>query len=67
MEALTTIMTNEEFLHGVYGIGEKSVESIKDFFTDKERKRLLQRLEAFGVNFDPAAYTQGMLDAEHAK
>jgi len=60
-------MTDETFLRSVYGIGEKSVESIKDFFTDKDKKKLLQRLEAFGVNFDSAAYIQGILDAEHAK
>lgn len=67
LDDLEKIMTDETFLRSVYGIGEKSVESIKDFFTDKDKKKLLQRLEAFGVNFDSAAYIQGILDAEHAK
>lgn len=67
LEDLTQIMTDEEFLVGIYGIGEKSVESIKDFFSDKDKKKLLHRLETSGVNFDSSKYAEGMLDTEHAK
>lgn len=65
LEDLTVIMTDEEFLRSIYGVGEKIVEWIVRFL--KDNKALLKRLEAAGVNFDSSKYTEGMLDAEHAK
>ena len=67
LDDLTKIMSNEEFLTSIYGIGEKSVEGIGRFFGDRENKKILQRLEHVGVNFDPSKYAEWMLDAEHAK
>jgi len=58
LDDLTKIMSNEEFLTSIYGIGEKSVEGIGRFFGDRENKKILQRLEHVGVNFDPSKYAE---------
>ena len=50
LEDLTIATDNEEFLRGIYGIGEKIVEWIIGFF--KHNTSLLQRLETYGLNFD---------------
>jgi len=49
-------MTNEEFLRGIYGVGEKIVEGIVQFF--HHNTVLLRRLEAYGLNFDASKYTE---------
>ncbi|HMS91553.1 MAG TPA: helix-hairpin-helix domain-containing protein, partial [Candidatus Absconditabacterales bacterium] len=51
------LVTNQELLRSIYGIGEKSVESISTFFQDKDNIKLLKQLEAYGVNMDPKKYT----------
>jgi len=50
-------ISNQEFLSSVYGIGEKTVESITNFFQNKHNIKLLEQLEAYWVNFDPKKYT----------
>lgn len=52
------LLVDEEFLQGIYGIGEKSIVAIKQFFGDKQNKKLLDVLEKFGVNFDPKKYDE---------
>ena len=59
-------VTNEEFLRSIYGIGEKTVESITSFFTNKHNLNILQQLEKAGVNFDPTKYTD-LIKASEAK
>lgn len=59
-------VTNEEFLRSIYGIGEKTVESITSFFTDKHNLDILEQLEKAGVNFDPQKYTD-LIKASEAK
>jgi len=50
-------LTNKEFLVAIYGIGEKSVESITTFFQNKYNIKLLEQLTEYGVNMDPKKYT----------
>ena len=59
-------VTNEEFLRSIYGIGEKTVESITGFFQNKHNLKLLEQLEQVGVNFDPKKYTD-LIKASEAK
>ena len=55
-ENIKTI-TNEEFLRSIYGIGEKTVENIKEFFHDKNNLEIINQLKAYGVNINPQKYT----------
>lgn len=54
-------MTDKEFLRSIYGIGEKTVESITKFFHDKHNLKILDQLEKAGVNMNPQKY------ADHVK
>ena len=58
--------TNKDFLESIYGIGEKTVESITTFFTAKHTTKLLDELKAYGVNLDPEKYSD-LLKAEEVK
>jgi len=49
-------LTNEEFLINIYWIGEKIVQSIIWFFHNKHNQKILERLENYGLNFDPNKY-----------
>ncbi|MCX6824627.1 MAG: NAD-dependent DNA ligase LigA [candidate division SR1 bacterium] len=57
-------LTNEEFLSSIYGIGEKSVETIKNFFHAKHNLELLHKLESYGVNMDPKKYSDHLKASE---
>lgn len=59
-------VTNEEFLRSIYGIGEKTVESITSFFTSKHNLKILDQLQQSNVNFDPKKYTD-LIKASEAK
>lgn len=59
-------LTDQEFLSSIYGIGEKTVESMIDFFQSKHNLRLIRLLENYGVNMDPEKYSD-LLKAENAK
>ena len=54
---ITDILTNKEFLSSIYGIGEKSVETIATFFSDQKNLHLLEQLKNYGVNLDPKKYS----------
>ncbi len=60
------LLTNQEFLWSVYGIGEKTVESMTKFFTTKHNLKLLEQLKRYGVNMDPKKYSD-LLKASEAK
>lgn len=60
------ILTNKEFLESIYGIGEKSVDTISTFFSDKKNLQLLEQLKVYGVNMDPKKYSD-TLKASEAK
>jgi len=59
-------LTNEEFLSSIYGIGEKTVESITKFFHAKHNLKLLEQLKHYGVNMNPKKYYD-LLKASEAK
>ena len=56
LENLIKHITDETFLQAIFGIGEKTLQEIQDFFTKKTNKELLERLATFGINFDPIKY-----------
>jgi len=56
LENLIKHITDETFLQAIFGIGEKTLQEIQDFFSNKHNKELLERLESFGINFDPIKY-----------
>ena len=59
-------LTNEEFLRSIYGIGEKTVESMTKFFTAKHNLQLIEQLKHYGVSMDPKKYSD-ILKASEAK
>ncbi len=59
-------LTDTEWLWDIYGIGEKSVETITAFFSDKKNLDVLEQLKNYGVNFDPKKYSD-ILKASEAK
>lgn len=58
------ILTNEEFLRSIYGIGEKTVQSITKFFSDKHNLKLLDELETYGVNINPKKHSDTLKASE---
>ncbi len=60
---ITEIM-DEEFLNSIYGIGEKTVENIKKFFTTKHNLNVLEQLKEYGVNMDPKKYSDHLKASE---
>lgn len=65
LDDLITVMTDQEFLVSIYGIGEKIIEGIQEFF--KRQRPLLHHLEKFWLNFDAKKYTEALLDEESSK
>lgn len=63
---MRNLLTNEEFLRWIYGIWEKSVETITAFFSDKKNLNILEQLKKYGVNFDPKKYSD-LLKASETK
>ena len=59
-------LTDAEWLWNIYGIGEKSVETITTFFSDQKNLHLLEQLKNYGVNMDPKKYSD-ILKASEAK
>lgn len=59
-------VTNEEFLSSIYGIGEKTVQSMTKFFHAKHNLKLLDQLKTYGVNMDPNKYND-LIKASEAK
>lgn len=59
-------LTNEEFLDAIYGVGEKSVESITDFFNKEDTRKIFEQLKNYGVNVDPKKYSDH-IDADNTK
>ena len=49
-------LTDTEWLWNIYGIGEKSIDTISTFFTNPKNLQLLKQLENHGVNMDPTKY-----------
>ena len=49
-------LTDTEWLWSIYGIGEKSIDTISTFFTNPKNLQLLKQLENHGVNMDPTKY-----------
>jgi NAD-dependent DNA ligase len=63
-EDLKSILTNIDFLNSIYGIGEKTVENIKKFFTTKHNLNVLEQLKDYGVNMDPKKYSDHLKASE---
>ena len=59
-------LTDAEWLWSIYGIGEKSVETITTFFSDTKNLQILEQLKNYGVNMDPKKYSD-ILKASEAK
>ncbi len=57
ISCILNLMSNVERLRNIYGIGEKTVQSITKFFSDKYNLKLLDELETYGVNMDPKKYS----------
>lgn len=55
-ECIINTLTDTEWLWNIYGIGEKSVESIIHFFTVENTRKIFEQLKAYGVNMDPKKY-----------
>jgi len=64
-DSLLNILTDEEFLRGIYGIGEKIVLWITEFFA--QNMALLRSLESAGVNFDASRYIAEFVDEKASK
>jgi len=58
------ILTNIDFLNSIYGIGEKTVENIKKFFTTKHNLNILEQLKDYGVNMDSKKYSDHLKASE---
>jgi len=56
-ENISEELTNREFLVSIYGIGEKTVENIREFFENKDNIAILKQLEEAWINMDPHKYT----------
>ncbi|MCF7834654.1 NAD-dependent DNA ligase LigA [Candidatus Gracilibacteria bacterium] len=56
LDNLIKHLTDGDFINNIFGIGEKTVETIVNFFKDKQNILLLKQLEEFGLNFDPIKY-----------
>ena len=59
-------LTNVDFLASIYGIGEKTVQTITHFFQEKNNIKMLEALKATGVNLDPHKYND-QISASEAK
>lgn len=56
LENLIKHITDQDFLNSIFGIWEKTVQEIIDFFNNKNNIEILKRLEEFWLNFDPIKY-----------
>lgn len=56
LEFLIKNMTDKDFLSNIFGIWEKTVDFIIQFFLDKKNLEILYILDEFGINFDPIKY-----------
>ena len=63
-ENFITEITDKEFLSSIYGIGEKTVENIKKFFTTQHNLKLVTQLKDYGVNLDPTKYSDHLKASE---
>jgi len=63
-ENFITQIMDEEFLNSIYGIGEKTIENIKKFFTTKHNLNILEQLKGYGVNIDPSKYSDHLKASE---
>jgi DNA ligase (NAD+) len=63
---MMNIFTNEEFLRWIYGIWEKSIKSITDFFNNENTRKIFEQLKEYWVNSDPKKYSD-YIDADSAK
>lgn len=71
LDGLVKVMTDQEFLISIYGVGEQIVQNIVKFFSVSgprtSHKVLLKKLEESGLNFDAQKYNEDMLDEESSK
>ena len=63
---MINLLTDEEFLRWIYWIGEKSIETITTFFSDKKNLAILEQLKNYGVNLDPKKHSDH-IDTDTAK
>ena len=56
LENLVKHITDADFLNSIFGIWEKTVQEIIDFFGNKNNIEVLKKLEEFWLNFDPIKY-----------
>ena len=62
LDNLIKHITDPDFLTNIFGIGEKTLQEIQQFFTTKKNLKILHDLEEYGINFDPIKYYK---DKEH--
>jgi DNA ligase (NAD+) len=60
------LSSNEDFLCSIYGIWEKTIENITNFFHDKNNIKMLEQLKKYWVNLDPKKYNN-FIRAEESK
>jgi DNA ligase (NAD+) len=48
---LQTILTDTEKMVALYGIGEKTIEALQNFFSNPQTHTLLKQLQDYGLNF----------------
>lgn len=65
-EDLKNVLTDISFVNSVYGIGEKTIENIRNFFEDKNNIAILKQLKKAGINMNPHKYTNH-IEVDEAK
>jgi len=51
LEDIIYILSDREFLITIYGLGEKTVETVADYFSDKDNQAMLIHLRDIGMQF----------------
>ncbi|MDR0281980.1 MAG: hypothetical protein LBI53_01280 [Candidatus Peribacteria bacterium] len=51
LQEIQTLLTNEEKMLEIYGIGQKTLISLQNFFSNPQTQKLLEQLQHHGLNF----------------
>ena len=52
LNEMEAILTNSELMQTMFGIGEKTVLALQNFFSNPQTKALVEQLEQFGISFN---------------
>jgi DNA ligase (NAD+) len=51
IEEAFSIITNQEFISSIFGIGDKLIEELNNRYTDSDNKKLLKEFQKYGLKF----------------